>query len=275
MNLRTITKDGEPWFVAIDVCAALEMDTTNIRRILDSDEVNLVQYTGLPNRGAIVINESSLYAVILKSRKPEAQAFKKWVTSVVLPAIRKDGAYVMGDEKVVTGEMSEDDLIAKAFFALQAKAKRLEAERVVHIEKLAEQQPAVEFVERYVESSGSSSLRDAAKAIGGFSYFQPETNQMNTAIADLSTSPLSMSSLQIAEYTGKANKDVIRDIRVMLDQLTEGDGADLLHVLETKDSRGCGGQVISDSLIGFFDVDSRSKALGDKLPSFECSLTLL
>jgi len=85
LNLRTVMRDGEPWFVAMDVCEALDLDTTNIRRILEDDEVNLVQYTGLPNRDALVVNESGLYSLILKSRKPEARAFKKWVTSVVLP----------------------------------------------------------------------------------------------------------------------------------------------------------------------------------------------
>lgn len=57
-----------------------------------------------------VISEPGLYALIMRSRKPEAQTFRKWVTSVVLPAIRKDGGYVMGEEKVATGEMSDDEL---------------------------------------------------------------------------------------------------------------------------------------------------------------------
>ena len=64
-----------------------------------------------------IINESGLYGLILKSRKPETKAFKKWVTGTVLPTMRKDGMYIMGEEKVTTGEMSEDDLINSAFFS--------------------------------------------------------------------------------------------------------------------------------------------------------------
>jgi len=60
---------------------------------------------------------------------PEAVKFKEWVTGTVLPAIRKDGAYVMGEEKVVTGEMTEDELVLKAMSIMQAKVERLKAER--------------------------------------------------------------------------------------------------------------------------------------------------
>lgn len=61
-----------------------------------------------------VISESGLYSLILKSRKPEAKAFKKWVTRDVLPAIRKDGGYVLGEEKVKTGGMSNEELLSRA-----------------------------------------------------------------------------------------------------------------------------------------------------------------
>lgn len=101
LNLRTVMRDGAPWFVAKDVCNALSLPkVTDAIKNLDANEVVIAlasRYPGLPNRGANLINESGLYALILKSRKPEAKAFQKWVTSVVLPAIRKDGAYVVGD----------------------------------------------------------------------------------------------------------------------------------------------------------------------------------
>lgn len=111
MTLRAILKDGEPWFVAKDVCAALGMSLANgsahqWTKYLDDDEVSLIkrgEFPGLPNRGLSVVSESGLYALIMRSRKPEAQKFRKWVTSVVLPAIRKDGAYIKGEERVATG----------------------------------------------------------------------------------------------------------------------------------------------------------------------------
>lgn len=94
LNLRALDKDGEPWFVAKDVCDALGMRTaTGVNqwtKYLDDDEVTTVkqgEYPSLPNRGAIAVNESGLYSLILRSRKPEAKAFKKWVTAEVLPAI--------------------------------------------------------------------------------------------------------------------------------------------------------------------------------------------
>ena len=161
MNLRTITKDGEPWFVAADVCRALGLADKAGSFAAHTAKVNIADKAyltgvGLPGTGRYFINESGLYTLVLKSRKPEAKAFQTWVTSVVLPAIRKDGAYVMGEEKVKTGELSMEEMTLRVVSFMQAKAKRLEAERVVHIEKLAEQQPTVEFVERYVESSGTA-----------------------------------------------------------------------------------------------------------------------
>lgn len=109
MDLRVIDREGSPWFIAKDVCDVLAIHTRDVRKVLDRDEVDELSVDsvhltrggkGRPPR--TTINESGLYSLILKSRKPEAQAFRKWVTSVVLPAIRKDGAYVLGEEKVAT-----------------------------------------------------------------------------------------------------------------------------------------------------------------------------
>ena len=97
--LRCIMRDGEPWFVAADVCAALEItNVTQALSRLDPDEMTLYSNEGREaGHGAQsqnLINESGLYSLILGSRKPEAKKFKKWVTSEVLPSIRKTGAYV-------------------------------------------------------------------------------------------------------------------------------------------------------------------------------------
>ena len=105
MTLRTITKDGEPWFVAADVCKALGYSTHKhgVRFYLanlNEGEISLSTPTQLGiARGpaSILISESGLYKLTLGSRKPEARQFKDWVTSVVLPAIRKTGGYVMGE----------------------------------------------------------------------------------------------------------------------------------------------------------------------------------
>ena len=90
--VRVILRDGEPWFVATDVCAALAVqNVTQAVARLDDDERSMFN---IGRQGdASIINESGLYSLILSSRKPEAKRFKKWVTSEVLPSIRKTGGY--------------------------------------------------------------------------------------------------------------------------------------------------------------------------------------
>jgi len=94
--LRCIMRDGDPWFVAADVCNALDVkDTSMACSRLDDDERG-TSIVGTPSgqQEMTIINESGLYSLILTSRKPEAKKFKKWVTSEVLPSIRKTGHYV-------------------------------------------------------------------------------------------------------------------------------------------------------------------------------------
>lgn len=93
--VRTVMLDGEPWWVLADVCRVLNL--TNSRKVaerLDEDEKGVTQiYTPGGNQNMTIINESGLYKVILRSDKPEAKAFTRWVTHEVLPAIRKTGSY--------------------------------------------------------------------------------------------------------------------------------------------------------------------------------------
>lgn len=93
--VRVLDRDGEVWFVAADVAETLDYsESSAMTRHLDEDEkgLSIVQTPG-GEQSLIVINESGLYSAVLRSRKPEAKAFKKWVTSEVLPAIRKTGGY--------------------------------------------------------------------------------------------------------------------------------------------------------------------------------------
>lgn len=89
-EVRIVIKNGEPWFVAIDVCKALHVQ--NIRQVvakLDDDEKGVCNtYTPGGNQEVTIVSESGLYALILRSRKPEARKFRKWVTSEVLPDLR-------------------------------------------------------------------------------------------------------------------------------------------------------------------------------------------
>lgn len=97
--VRVIVRDDEPWFVANDVCAALGLDNSRMATDrLDDDEKGVTSIDTLGGEQAMtVISESGLYSLVLASRKPEAKPFKKWVTSEVLPAIRKSGRYEVGD----------------------------------------------------------------------------------------------------------------------------------------------------------------------------------
>lgn len=99
-QIRTTTVDGEPWFVAVDVCRALELSnvTRAIERLDEDEKMTLTSSEGHSGqRGGAqsmnIVNEPGLYTLVLGSRKPEAKAFKRWITHEVLPSIRKTGAY--------------------------------------------------------------------------------------------------------------------------------------------------------------------------------------
>lgn len=98
-QIRTVLRQGEPWFVAADVCKALDVDPTATRR-LDDDEKDTLRLTqgtsGNPN--VTIVNEPGLYALVLGSRKPEAKVFKRWITHEVNPSIRKTGSYSAGND---------------------------------------------------------------------------------------------------------------------------------------------------------------------------------
>lgn len=93
-QIRTVIINGEPWFFAADVCAALSIVNTNtaLAGLDDDEKCEHRQYEG-SGRKPLLINESGLYSLILRSRKPQAKAFRRWVTNDVLPAIRKTGRY--------------------------------------------------------------------------------------------------------------------------------------------------------------------------------------
>lgn len=115
--VRAINRNGDIWFVAADVCTVLDIkNPSDAIKALDDDEYTSFNlgYSGIRgNPNVNIINESGLYALILRSRKPEAKRFRKWVTSEVLPAIRKTGAYSLTITKAQQGELFA--LIAERF----------------------------------------------------------------------------------------------------------------------------------------------------------------
>jgi prophage antirepressor-like protein len=136
-TVRTITTDSETWFIAGDVCRILGLtNTTMVMQRLDEDERSKFN---LGRQGETnVVNEPGLYELIMGSRKPEAKAFRKWITSEVLPAIRKDGGYIaangMSDEEVMAKalEIAHKTIERKALENKELKKEnvRLESENV-------------------------------------------------------------------------------------------------------------------------------------------------
>lgn len=134
-NSRVVTIDGQPWFVAADVITILYGSTNSfgsIYRLVLQDERSYVprQRLGLKaGKPMVVLSESGLYRLIMRSIRPEALDFQNWVTRSVLPTLRKDGAYIRGEEELTSGEMGEDEFGLKAMNILQNKVERLAAKR--------------------------------------------------------------------------------------------------------------------------------------------------
>lgn len=161
-EIRTITIDGEPWFVAADVCGALEIrNPTDAMRRLDADERTLVSIEGASNGLPVnAVNEPGLYTLILGSRKPEAKAFKRWVTHDILPAIRKTGGY-MTDELLAKCQKDPNVMFAFAeeLLKLRDKTNALES-------KLDVAQPKADFYDTFISPNKCTGLRDTAKELG-------------------------------------------------------------------------------------------------------------
>ena len=108
--LRTLTDEaGEPWFVAKDVCDILGTDTRDLHKILESDEITNVDSIHIAQNGGkapLIISEPGFYRLVMKSRKPEAKEFQRWVTHEVLPSIRKHGGYMAGQERMTPEQMA-------------------------------------------------------------------------------------------------------------------------------------------------------------------------
>ena len=170
-TIRVVEIGGEPWFVAADALNAMGYTQGNyagIRRKLGDNEkgVKRIPTLGGP-QNVSVISESGLYKIIMRSDKPEARAFQDWVTRVVLPAIRKDGGYIMGEEKLATGEMSEDDFIATALQMANNKLKRVEAENKAMVKELTRVtiQEWTAFNHVYLSQSQKGRLTRLAKTL--------------------------------------------------------------------------------------------------------------
>lgn len=159
-NVRVIKQNGEPWFVAKDVCDCL--DISNSRQALsrlDNDEKNsVILNDGTPgNPEKSIVNEYGLYNLILSSRKPEAKEFKRWITHDVIPSIRQHGAYMTID--TVERAMNDPDFI----IGLLTNFKQIKTEKEQALKQIEADKPKVLFADTVSASHTSILIGELAK----------------------------------------------------------------------------------------------------------------
>ena len=166
-QVRIINQDGEAWFVAADVCRVLELSNPSMAIArLDVDE--RAKFNLGPQGLGYAVNKPGLYALILGSRKPEAKAFKRWITHEVIPAIEKHGMYATPEtaEKI----LNDPDFLIQALESLKAEREaRMHAE-----EKIALDAPKVLFADSVAQADNEILIGELAKLLKQNGY---ETGQ--------------------------------------------------------------------------------------------------
>lgn len=161
--VRVVTIDGEPWFVLADLCKVL--DLPQVSRVKARLDDALTQSKGITDsmgraQEATVVSEAGMYEVVIRSDKPEAVAFRRWVTSEVLPSIRKHGGYLTPEkaEEIIS---NPDVIIELAQAVKREKAARLAMESLVH-----ELEPKADMYDRFLDADGTYSVGNVAKMVG-------------------------------------------------------------------------------------------------------------
>ena len=169
-SVRTLEVNGEPYFVGKDVADILgyQNGSRDINRHVDTeDRTDVAIHDGSQNRNMTIINESGLYSLILSSKLPKAKEFKHWVTSEVLPSIRKHGAYMTDD--VLHRAITEPDFLIQLATELkeeQEKRRALESTVAVQSQQIAELQPKASYYDVVLNSKDLLSIGKIAKDFG-------------------------------------------------------------------------------------------------------------
>ena len=165
-TVRALEIDGAPWFVGKDVAEILGYADPNkalAMHVDDDDKLNDKTASSLGQRGGWLINESGLYSLVLSSKLPSAKAFKRWVTSEVLPSIRKHGLYAIDDI------IANPDLGIKALQALKAEREaRIAAEldKAVLTQQVAELRPKASYYDLILQCASLLSVTEISKDYG-------------------------------------------------------------------------------------------------------------
>ena len=161
-KVRTLNLNGEPWFVAADVCKALELGNPSMTvERLDDDEkgISTIDTLGGKQRMAI-INEPGLYSLVLSSRKPEAKAFKRWITHEVIPSIRKHGAYMT--DSLLDALEAHPEAVPEYLNRLRSEnARNRELNRRLRLAL-----PKAEYYDAFVDPADCTNIRTTAKELG-------------------------------------------------------------------------------------------------------------
>ena len=164
-EVRTLSIDGEPWFVGKDVAAILgyAKPLNALATHIDEDDSlkqGLIDSMGR-EQNAIFINESGLYSLVLSSKLPTAKAFKRWITRDVIPSIRKNGGYIAGQES-----MTAEELMAKALLVAKKTIEEKEAELSRKQVENAIMAPKADYFDELVDRNLLTGIRETAKELG-------------------------------------------------------------------------------------------------------------
>lgn len=159
-KIRTVIKDGAPWFVLADVCKILEISNSRMvaNRLDDEDLMSVKLTSGGQHRDMTAISESGLYDAILRSDKPQAKPFRKWVTSEILPTIRKTGGYVANEDMFIENYLPFLDEPYQNLFRLQMIAINKLNDRIRHDEPLVEFANQVANTENLIDMNAMAKL---------------------------------------------------------------------------------------------------------------------
>lgn len=172
-DVRALSVDGKPWFVAKDVCDALALDHTALRKLDDDEKGRDSIPTPGGDQQVSVVSEPGLYKLVMRSRKPEAKAFQRWVTHEVLPAIRRHGAYATPD--TLDRMIVDPEFGIRLLTALRderERSSRLERENATKAERIAtlcednaRLRPLAEYADTTLDAVGCITITDAARQL--------------------------------------------------------------------------------------------------------------